>query len=297
MDNRAPDPWLNGSGEIAHPDSPRGGAGPGASRSRRPLGSDFSSDPNDLPPPQSPAARYLTHNDLTGKYLAANDAPKVPADAGTKPQAAPTADAGKPQMNDDDLAKAVADAAEDQIGKPVLGDQCFDLPDQLLRKFGGMSAEDFDHVTGSTKQDYIWGKTSDGSYDIKRGDIAQFRDHLAVITTTTTTVDTFPDGRIETTDNSRNPAVRRQLRGPQHSAFVIGKNDDGTLELSEQHVREQGKISKHVLRGTLYLAGSSPPPTIETSQLPNGATRVVTTTVKIVVTGKVWFYHPKVKQE
>jgi hypothetical protein len=297
MDDRATDPWLNVNGEVAHPDSSRGGAGPGVSRSRRPLGSDFSSDPNDLPPPQSPAARYLTHSDLTGKYLAANDAKKVPPDAGTQPQAAAGADAGKPQTTDDDLGKTIADAAEDLIGKAALGKECFDLPDQLLRKAGGMTADDFDHVTGSTKQDYIWGKSPDGSYDIKPGDIAQFRDHVAVITTTTKTVDTFPDGSSETTDDSRHPAMRKQVRGPQHSAVVIGKNDDGTLELAEQHVQEQGKTSKHVLRGTLYLVGSSPPPTIETSQLPNGGTRVVTTTVKVVVTGKVWFYHPKVKKE
>jgi hypothetical protein len=297
MDNPATDPWLNANGEVAHPDSPKGGAGPGASRSRRPLGSDFSSDPSDLPPPQSPAARYLTHNDLTGKYLAANDAKKVASDAGTKPQATPAVDAAKPQMSDGDLAKTVADAAEDLIGKAALGKECFDLPDQLLRTAGGMSADDFDTVTGSKKQDYIWGKSTDGSFDIKRGDIVQFRDHHAVITTITKTVDTFPNGRIETTDNSRDPAVRRQVRGPQHSAIVIGKNDDGTLELAEQHVQEQGKMSKHVLRGTLYLVGSSPPPITETSQLANGATRVVTTTIKVVVTGKAWFYHPKMKQE
>ena len=69
MSERESDPWLNIYGEVVHPDAPRGGAGAGASRSRRPLGSHFRANRDELPMPHSAAARYLSAHDLTGRYF------------------------------------------------------------------------------------------------------------------------------------------------------------------------------------------------------------------------------------
>lgn len=54
-------PWINSSGEIAHPDSPRGGGGPGGFASPVPLGTE--PFPAGLPDPQSPAGRTVLASD------------------------------------------------------------------------------------------------------------------------------------------------------------------------------------------------------------------------------------------
>ena len=135
----------------------------------------------------------------------------------------------------------------------------FDLPDQLLEKNGGKSANDFHRVTGSRKQDYVWGTSADGIDDIREGDTAQFRDHFVTITTTTETKDTFPNGATKTNIST---ATEQHKRGPQHSAIVIGINDDGTLEIAEQHLvdRNTGKLLETVQKNTLHITGSQQHP-------------------------------------
>jgi predicted secreted Zn-dependent protease len=64
--------WISSSGEIAHPNSPRGGGGPGGFRSPGPLGTEH--NPVDLPHPESPTGRMLLANDAE-RILRANAKP------------------------------------------------------------------------------------------------------------------------------------------------------------------------------------------------------------------------------
>lgn len=52
-----------------------------------------------------------------------------------------------------------------------------------------------------------------------------------------------------------------------------------------------------VQRNTLHITGCHPHPTQQTGKLADGTVEEVTTKTKIVVTGKVWFYHPKAKRK
>jgi len=289
-DDQRKGPWLNIHGELAHPDSPRGGSGPGGARSPRPLGSDFRAD---APSPFSPAGRYVSPIELADRYFASND-------RGSKAKAK---QAGQPQkaITDADLAKKVGEAAADRVRQPVLGETCFDLPDRLLRKFGGLSADDFETVTGSKEQDYKWGNPVDGTADIQIGDIVQFRNHKVTITTTVTTTTTTRTVRhghtVEETAPYTKTNSKFQNRGPQHSAVVIGKNDDGTIEIAEQHIIDHntGKLSKDVLKARLHL-GDSEKKSKETKKLKNGS-QEIETIVKVEVSGQAWFYHPKAKRK
>lgn len=87
-------------------DSLLGGAGLGVSRSRRPLGSDLSFEPCDFPPPDSPAARYLSQLDLCNRYLAENETGDVYSDIGT------AGTGGGTKISDDELGKAMAQDAK-----------------------------------------------------------------------------------------------------------------------------------------------------------------------------------------
>jgi hypothetical protein len=293
MHDQRKDPWLNIHGELAHPDSPRGGSGPGGARSPRPLGSDIRSDPVAPPSPFSPAGRYISPIELADRYFASNE-------AGSTAKAKQT---GQPQnaITDADLAKKVGEAAADRVGQSALGETCFDLPDRLLKKFGGLSADDFETVTGSKDQDYKWGDSVDGTPDIKTGDIVQFRNHkvtITVTTTTTTTTRTVRDGHpVEETSSQTKTNTRFQNRGPQHSAVVTGKNDDGTIEIAEQHIIDHntGKLSRDVLKARLHLAASETK-SKETKKTKHGR-QEIETIVKIEVSGQAWFYHPKAKRK
>lgn len=53
--------WTTASGEVAHPDSPRGGGGPGRFACSGPLG--INPHSADLPHPQSPSGRHLLATD------------------------------------------------------------------------------------------------------------------------------------------------------------------------------------------------------------------------------------------
>jgi len=66
--------WISSSGEIAHPDSPHGGSGPGRSVRPRPLGAEGSRS-DVLPHPQSPAGRMVLTSDIGRILLAEKAAP------------------------------------------------------------------------------------------------------------------------------------------------------------------------------------------------------------------------------
>ena len=68
-------PWISSSGEIVHPDSPRGGGGPGRFAGPGPLGAER--NPADFPHPQSPSGRNMLASDAERILLAANTKPMV----------------------------------------------------------------------------------------------------------------------------------------------------------------------------------------------------------------------------
>ena len=83
--------WVSSRGDVAHPDAPRGGGGPGAFRDSRSLGvPGNSSDP--IPHPDSPCGRcrVLTPDDV--RTLAETGVP-VEVDDGSLPPATPLANA------------------------------------------------------------------------------------------------------------------------------------------------------------------------------------------------------------
>lgn len=67
--------WTTASGEVAHPDSPRGGGGPGRFASSMPLGTVHS--PADLPHPHSPVGRNMLATDAENVAGAAKSKPAV----------------------------------------------------------------------------------------------------------------------------------------------------------------------------------------------------------------------------
>ena len=68
-------PWISSFGETVHPDSPRGGGGPGRFASPGPLGAER--NPADFPHPQSPSGRNMLASDAERILLAANTKPMV----------------------------------------------------------------------------------------------------------------------------------------------------------------------------------------------------------------------------
>ncbi len=75
-------PWISSSGEIAHPDSPRGGLGPGRGVRPGPLGAGGTRS-DVLPNPQSPAGRRVLVSDIRRILLAQNAAPGIQPAHGT----------------------------------------------------------------------------------------------------------------------------------------------------------------------------------------------------------------------
>ncbi len=248
-------PWINGLGELAHPDAPRGGGGPGASRNPRPAGTDAGTNPRSIPSPDSSAGRHLTPIELSDKV--GDGDPKTPADIEKEKQQA--------NLN---LSIYVTQASEEMVGRPSVGrKECFDLLDTVLKNLGAKSANDFERVTGRRDQDYKWGDLEPDQDKIRPGDMIQFRNFK-----TTYTPDRSDRGPYE------------MIRGPQHSAILIAKNADGSLTIVEQHVmdREENRLSEVIKRNQLdYKAGQR--------KLADGSS------LKIEVSGTIWFYHPVAK--
>lgn len=75
--------WISWDGELAHPDAPAGGGGPGLFKGVRPLGTVIDFDAS-LPHAQSPAARTFAVNAAEIKRLAAS-VPNASGGASTTP--------------------------------------------------------------------------------------------------------------------------------------------------------------------------------------------------------------------
>jgi len=255
MPNPATLPWINSHGELAHPDAPRGGGGPGVARIPRPLGFGAGANPLAIPAPDSSAARQMTPTQLADKVGDGN--PKTPEDI-----------AKEKQQANQELAIYVVQTSEEMVGTPTVGrKECFDLLDVILRKLGGKSANDFEHVTGGKDQDYKWGEPVTNLAEVRPGDLIQFRNFETTYTP----------------DRSDRPPYT-SIRGPQHSSIVLGKNADGSLDIAEQHVIDHvtNKVSEVILRNRL-------------DYIPTKRKMADGSTVTITVSGTIWFYHPVAK--
>ncbi len=270
-------PWINGNGDVVHPDAPSGAGGCGFFSVCGPLGRDIEAH-SEVPHPHSPAARHLVLRQGHKKHLKRRSTPRLlrVADAGV------------------DLNAQVKANAADLVGKPVVGKgECYDFADKVLRKASAKSAPDFGKVTMSRKDDYKWGAPIADLKDVKPGDVLQFRDHEIKIVTVKKIKKTFADGHsVKSGETDTLPLERGQ-----HTAVVLSNNGDGTMIVAEQHVldHDTGKLSHTVRQNTLYTQ-DVPAKTKKTVTEKGGITIEEETTVTISVKGTIWAYRPEEKE-
>jgi hypothetical protein len=177
--------------------------------------------------------------------------------------------------------------ARGEVGKTVGRGECWDLGERALKQAGAQTSTDLGPVDEDS--DYVWGDSIELK-DIGPGDVLQLRDH--VVTTTTETTYTFPDGS-EIDESREEKAVR-----PHHTAIVNGMLDgDGAVRTLEQHVRPLGKV---VQNKKLYTQDVPAVVTTTHEKRVNPTTKKlemaeVTKTVTITVTGTIWAYRAKQK--
>lgn len=193
--------------------------------------------------------------------------PSVDIDAGTlprieTPQPDPIGLNGKTQS----AAKGGAGAAlgalvlqfvRDHLGGRVGNGECFALADGALRNAGALSAADFGTVTADG--DYVWG-TAVSLAQVQPGDIAQFRNYQYT--------------RREENDKGWN---ERSESRPHHTAIVVSQDGNGLLSVIEQNA-PVGSAAHSVQLG-----------------FANNTTNSGGTTIRITVTGQVWFYRPQAR--
>jgi hypothetical protein len=302
-------PWINGDGQVVHPNAPRGSGGPGRFTLAGPLGGDV--DPHvTVPHPNSPAGRYLALNERQKKHLErkkstgtapAEKAPKPVTDHLKRKKSTGTAPAKKaPKLvTDQSVQKSVAEGARKRVGKTHLGrrGECYDLPDLLLKHAHGKTASDFTPIPEAFKgdkaqewydnADYVWGDQVDLK-SVQSGDILQFRNHKIRIDTLTT--DEAGNSYQWTEDHSR----------AHHTAVVSSNDGNGELTIIEQHVEDPTtrKPSQLVLANKLYLTNKIYETTKRTSKKDpklGNLTGELTLRVTITVEGVVNAYRPKAK--
>jgi hypothetical protein len=170
--------------------------------------------------------------------------------------------------------------ARGMLNQQVERGECWDLPDQALRKAGAKSS-----TTTGPDDDYVWGEAV-ALKDVVPGDILQFRD-FDIVTETEITI-TFEDGS-GTVEQKKWTASRGH-----HSAIVEHVLGAGALRILEQHVKPLGpKVQLH----TIQTVGvpTTTKTTKETKKHKSGrmqAATVVTTTT-ITVSGDVKAYRPQ----
>jgi hypothetical protein len=172
-------------------------------------------------------------------------------------------------------------------GKKVGAGQCWDLGEEALRRSGAMTSSDLGDVGDDT--DYVWGDAV-AVKDVIPGDILQFRDHVATITTTATY--TFADGTTETVTQEET-ATREH-----HTAIANGTLQfDGSLRTFEQHTEPKGDVVQNL---KVYTRNVAPHAITghERRRYPH-STRIENVkfakTVKVTVSGTIWAYRPKPK--
>ncbi len=119
--------WVNANGDVAHPDSPRGGGGPGFFGGANPTGTQGGGS-EVVADPFSPTGRRTVLDDQDEKALELDSKPPVPKVV--KPQAVLSADVKK--------------GAEALVGQAPIGSgECYDLVDKVLTEAGAKSCAGF----------------------------------------------------------------------------------------------------------------------------------------------------------
>ena len=280
-------PWINLDGHVAHPNSPRGGGGPGAFRE---AGSILrqSQDEFGLPHPRSPRGRRVAIG-----YDVAE--PLLQGEGGKEEE--------KPPVY---LDKQVLEKATELVGKPTIrtttpkgkAPECFDMLDQIYQE---IDAQHPDELTppGSkpredTDGDYVWGEPISLS-EVKPGDVLQFRDHKIEIVVDVSTHEKYEDGtEMDDADPAHGIVTRTQKRG-HHTAVVLQVLPDGKFEVAEQHIKDPtGKMTTVVRKNVIHTT-SQTFPTTEKKKAKNHpkhgqGTLTIKTTTTITVSGKIFPY-------
>lgn|SRR5215831_5321264 len=153
------------------------------------------------------------------------------------------------------IAARIVQFAQDRRGRRVGDGECFALADKALRTAGAKSAADFGTVADDT--DYVWG-TAIALSAVQPGDVVQFRDYKY-------------NRREEKADGGwREHSESR----PHHTAIVVSSDGNGLLTVIEQNA-PPGSAVRQIQLG-----------------FEDGTTRSGSTTIRVTVTGQVWFYRP-----
>jgi len=162
----------------------------------------------------------------------------------------------------ENLRQAVLRYAQRNKHKKVGRGECWDLAHLALTEGAkAKSAADYGAVTRTS--DDRWGESIDVA-SAQPGDIVQFKDHKATLTTLTTTELRLPDGRIFT---YRSEHERTLSRG-HHTAIVLLSLKHGRMTVLEQHVRRgSAKVDETVDEGLIYVENSSVPARKRTEQI------------------------------
>ena len=162
----------------------------------------------------------------------------------------------------ENLRQAVLRYAQRNKHKKVGRGECWDLAHLALTEGAkAKSAADYGSVTRTS--DDRWGESIDVA-SAQPGDIVQFKDHKATLTTLTTTKLRLPDGRTLTYRDSH----ERTLSRGHHTAIVLSSLKDGKMTVLEQHVRRgSSNVDETVDEGLIYLEDSSAPPRTRTDRI------------------------------
>lgn len=156
------------------------------------------------------------------------------------------------------LGPKVLQFARERLGRRIGDGECFALADQALRHVRAKSAADFGPVT--EEGDYVWG-TAISLSDVQPGDIVQFRDYEYV-------------RREEKDDGSWK---ERSESRPHHTAIVVSVDGNGMLTVIDQNA-PKGSVVRAIQLG-----------------FSDSTTRKGSTTIRVTVTGQVWFYRPQAR--
>ena len=152
----------------------------------------------------------------------------------------------------DELRRAVLQYARAHKGLPVgpKKEGCAALADKALGAAKAKSADDYGPVTPTS--DYSWGQPV--SLECARpGDILQFKDHVATVTTTKETNITFPKGESY---DYQEVKPHSYARG-HHTAVVEKSLSDGIFIVWEQHVkRGSSVVDNRDDVGTIHVSDS-----------------------------------------
>jgi hypothetical protein len=165
-------------------------------------------------------------------------------------------------MADGDLKKKVLQYVKARDKKQIGSGECFDLADEALRNSGAKTAADFGRVTKDA--DYIWGTEIKNLTRVQPGDVLQFRDHKATVTTSRSVKLAFPDGswlEYETFNT-------RTFKRGHHTAVAASSARDGKITVFEQHVMRGKKIvDKRAGLGIVYMSSKDHEPKESTERI------------------------------